>query len=292
MTQSENSPAPPTTHRFSRRALLQIAATALATGTAVEAFALEPHRLIFQTVEVPIQGLPDAFDGYRISLLSDFHFPLWSSAETIRQAVALANAFQPDLMTLPGDFVDKRVKTIPSLSGLFDAARAKDGIVGTLGNHDHLADAAGVRRAIADQTPIRLIDNQALIVERGGHALAVGGVGDLWEGIVMPERAFAHIAPETPRILLSHNPDLAEEMSVKIRVDLQLSGHTHGGGVCLPGGIAPILPSLYGQKYRAGLVQGRSHRVYVTRGVCSVWHNRLFCPPEVTGITLRKMRSA
>ena len=290
MNHPENSPDTPP--RVSRRTLLKVAAATLAMGTAVEAFALEPHRLIFQTLEVPIDGLPDAFDGYRIALLSDFHFPLWCSAETIRQAVGLANAFQPDLMTLPGDFTDKRVKSIPDFGGLFDAARAKDGVIGTLGNHDHLAGAAGVRRGIADRTPIRLIDNRSFVVERGGQALAIGGVEDLWEGVVQPDRALAKIPPEMPRILLSHNPDLAEEMTIKVRVDLQLSGHTHGGGVCLPGGRALFVPSLYGQKFRAGLVEGRSHRVYVTRGICSVWHNRLFCPPEVTGIILRKMRPA
>lgn len=291
MTQPENPPLPAKTG-LTRRRLLTLGIGALALGTMADAFALEPKRLVFQTLEVPIKDLPDAFDGYKIALFSDFHYPLWSSAELIRQAVTMANAFQPDLMTLPGDFVDKRVKKIPSLSRLFDAAQAKDGVIGTLGNHDHLAGAEGVRRAIADGTPIRLIDNHHILIERNGHALAFGGVGDLWEGLVMPDRALAQVPPETPRILLSHNPDLAEEMTVKVRVDLQLSGHTHGGGVCLPGGIALIVPSLYGQKFRAGFVEGRSHRVYVTRGICSVWHNRLLCPPEVTGITLRKMRPA
>ncbi len=291
MTQPENSPEPPKP-RVSRRGLLKIAVATLALGAATDAFALEPHHLTLQTLEVPIKGLPEAFDGYRIALLSDFHYPYWSSAEMIRQAVAMANSFHPDLMTLPGDFVDKRVSSIPSLSGLFDAAKANDGVVGTLGNHDHLANAKGVRRAIADGTPIRLIDNQAFMVERNGQALAIGGVDDLWEGVVMPDRALARIPQEIPRILLSHNPDLAEEMNVKVRVDLQLSGHTHGGGVCLPGGVALVVPSMYGEKFRAGLVEGRSHRVYVTRGICSVWHNRLFCPPEVTGITLRTMRPA
>ncbi len=285
-------PSEPKASRLSRRTLLKLAVGAVAAGTAVEAFGLEPRRLTFRTLEVPIAGLPDAFDGYRIALLSDFHFPVWSSAETIRRAVAMANDFQPDLMTLPGDFTDKRVKSVPDFGGLFDAAHAKDAVVGTLGNHDHLAGADAVRRGIADKTPIRLIDNQSFLVERGGNALAIGGVDDLWEGAIMPDRALAKIPPEVPRILLSHNPDLAEEMTVKVRVDLQLSGHTHGGSVCLPNGTALIVPSLYGQKFRAGLVQGRSHRVYVTRGVCSIWHNRLFCPPEVTGITLRKMRVA
>ncbi len=280
----------PRDSRLARRTLLKATFGALAAGIAVEAFGLEPRRLSFQTLDIPIRGLPDAFDGYRIALLSDFHFPVWSSAETVHKAVAMANAFHPDLMALPGDFTDKRVKSVPDFSGLFDAARAKDGVVGTLGNHDHLAGEAAVRRGIADKTPIRLIDNKSFLVERGGQALAIAGVDDLWEGAIMPDRAMAKIAPEVPRILLSHNPDLAEEMTVKVRVDLQLSGHTHGGSVCLPNGYALIVPSLYGQKFRSGLVQGRSHRVYVTRGVCSILHNRLFCPPEVTGITLRKQK--
>ncbi len=129
------------------------------------------------------------------------------------------------------------------------------------------------------------------MIERNGARLAVGGVGDMWEGIVDVTRAFRDIPANVPRILLSHNPDLAEELSPGIRVDLQISGHTHGGQVRIPFGPAIQVPSRYGDKYSSGLVQGKSHRVYVNRGIASNHGVRFCCPPEVTGITLRTQRA-
>ena len=86
--------------------------------------------------------------------------------------------------------------------------------------------------------------------------------------------------------MLSHNPDFAEELRDS-RVGLMVSGHTHGGQVVLPGYGAPIVPSRYGQKYVHGLVEGPACRVYVSRGVGTVTPPvRLFCPPEISLITL------
>ena len=88
-------------------------------------------------------------------------------------------------------------------------------------------------------------------------------------------------------LLLTHNPDYVELIRDR-RVDLVLSGHTHGGQVWLPLVGAPVLPSRYGQKYRAGLVQGPVARVFVTTGVGTIGPPvRFRCPPEVALITLR-----
>jgi predicted MPP superfamily phosphohydrolase len=282
-TEKRSTDARRTSRRtFLKRSLYGLTAVALAEGLS------EPYRIAVERVNIPITGLPAAFDGYRIALISDFHYPRQISVDYVRHTVALANRFQPDLLALTGDFVDhKGSATVPDMSRLFADAQAKDGIVGVLGNHDHWLDAEGVRRELAKNTPVRLIENECLLLERGGHALAVGGVGDLWEGVLKPEEAFAKVAPETPRILLSHNPDYAETMVPKVRIDLQLSGHTHGGEAFFPLLGAPFVPSAYGNKFRCGLVQGRKHRVYVTRGVCSIRRVRFFCPPEVTCITLR-----
>ena len=95
-----------------------------------------------------------------------------------------------------------------------------------------------------------------------------------------------------PRILLSHNPDPAEQGfgpdqgKTIPRVDLQISGHTHGGEIQIPFLGPPKIPSHFGRKFEQGLVEGKLHRVYVSRGICSPRGVRFRCPPEITGITL------
>ncbi len=264
---------------------------ACAAALAIDAIIVEPRRIALERVDIPIWNLPDAFEGYRIAIVSDLHYPRWTKKRYIHKCLALANSFEPDLIVVLGDICDRawyQPSDIPDLAGLFDPAVTKDGIVGVLGNHDYRFDVEALRREFARHTPVRLVENACLTIERGDDVLAVGGVGDLWHGTVAPERAFRGIAPETPRVLLSHNPDLAEQMRSGIRVDIQLSGHTHGGQVCFPPGHALHVPSRYGNKFRAGLVHGKHQRVYISRGVASSHHLRFCCPPEVSAITLRK----
>ena len=255
----------------------------------VDAFAIEPSWFAVEKRDIRIRGLGRAFDGYRIAVLSDVHWPRFTSRATLDRAVGLAMDFDPHLIAIPGDICDnKPTFTIPDLRGLFDRLHAPDGVIGSLGNHDHkIHDVPGLRREIGAHTPIELMDGRHRIVTRGGDRLALGAVGDLWYGVVDPVATFRGVPEEVPRIMLSHNPDVAENPMEPVRVDLQLSGHTHGGEFRIPFGPAPITGSVYGQKFREGYVQGRNHPVYVTRGVCSVMHARFFCRPEVTHLTLR-----
>ena len=272
-----------------RKFLIRLGVSAIGL-TALDAFGFEPRALELEEPEVSIHGLASAFDGYRIAILSDFHLPL-VSREFVRRAIDMANSMKPDIFALPGDFVHGKHKHIvqfmPSFESFFDGAVAPDGIVGTLGNHDHWMGAKLVRNEIAKHTKIKLIDNDRIVVRRGGAQLAIGGVGDMWMAAVRPDIAFAGLSDDVPRIMLSHNPDVAELMEQDVRVDLQLSGHTHGGEIRLPFGPAPLIPSKFGNKFREGLVQGKRNLVYVTRGIASVSRARLFCRPEVTILTLR-----
>lgn len=272
--------------KVSRRKFLKVV-SAIAAGTFVDGFWREPRSLRFEAHEVGIRGLGKQFDGYRIALLSDFHLPAKADLALMRAAITFANAFNPDLVALPGDFVHKTYSGVPDFTDYFVGLRARDHIVGTLGNHDHWVDADRVRQNLRTKTKIQLIENCHLIVERGANKLAIGGVGDLWHGVVDLHKTFEGVDSTTPRILLSHNPDFAEEAPREVRVDLQLSGHTHGGEVRFPLGPAPIIPSNYGQKFREGFCKGKAHRVYVTRGIATVSRFRLCCPPEVTGLILR-----
>ena len=277
--------------RISRRKLIKRAALGATGLLALDAFGIEPRWIEAKGVTIPIKDLSPEFDGYRIALLSDFHIPR-TSRHRVHRALEMVNQFQPDLILMPGDFVHgpghgkPHSTPMPDFRGYFEGFDAPDGVLGTLGNHDHWQDAPGVRKQLALHTKVKLIENTHAIIVRGTSKLAIGGVGDLWQGVVDPDRAFVGVPDGVPRILLSHNPDLAEEMTSKVRVDLQVSGHTHGGEIRIPFGPAPIIPSRYGYKFRCGLVQGKVNRVYVTRGIASVSYARLCCRPEVTCMTL------
>lgn len=280
--------------RISRRKLIKRALWGLAGLSAIDALLIEPRWLEFVQVEIPIRNLPSDFDGYRIAHLSDVHYLRGVDKDFVHQAISLANGFRPDLFAITGDFCDHAATaTVPNLKGLFDPYQARDGFVAVLGNHDHWLDAEGVRRELTKNTPVRLIENESRLIERGNGAILIAGIGDLWEGKIDPQKAFWGRDPSIPRIMLQHNPDFAEEMRrfhPTTWCDLQLAGHTHGGQVRIPFGPAPVVPSRYGNKFRSGLVRGRSHLVYVNRGLTSLRRPRFFCRPEVTGITLRRAK--
>lgn len=272
----------------SRRTVLRRCAAGFAALTGLDAAVIEPNWIALETIEIPIRNLHPAFDGYRIALLSDLHYPRRMAPAFVRKAIRVASEFRPDLIAITGDITDRKGEGhVPDLSGLFDYAHPRDGMYGVLGSYDHWLDAPGVRREILSHTPIRLIENRCVRITHGGGMVAVGGVGDLLCGIVDLRRTFAGVPSNVPRILLSHNPDIAEEPATRVRIDLQLSGHTHGGEVMLPLYGPVFTPSRYGARFRSGLVQGKQHPVYITRGLCTPHLLRFRCRPEVTGIILR-----
>lgn len=275
---------------MTRRVFLGTSAFVLATGIAVGANGFtEPFRVERCHVRVPVRDLPPSLAGYRIGQISDLHYPRNMTLDFLRDAVRAVDSMKPDVLVITGDLVDRKgpPNASRSLAGLFDDVNAPDGILAVLGNHDHWYDAEAVRRDLRDNTPVRLIDHTHVMISRGDAELAIGGVGDLWTDKVELQRTFGDVPPDVPRVLLSHNPDVAElKAHDGIRVDLQLSGHTHGGEVNLPFVGPPAVPSRHGRKYVRGLVQGPAWPVYINRGLCSPRFIRFACRPEVTCIEL------
>jgi predicted MPP superfamily phosphohydrolase len=250
---------------------------------------LEPELVKTTEVVAPISGLDNGLAGFRIGLISDVHYPRAISDGYIQGLCRTLIESRIDVAVLPGDFVDgKCITRVPTMKGLFDAlGSVKYGVYGVLGNHDHWLDADGTRKELARSTPIELLECKHIVIERDNATLALGGIGDLWEGEVDVAKTFWGVDPRTPRILLSHNPDFAEENTEDVRIDLQVSGHTHGGEISTPWGWAPVTPSRYGSKFRYGFNRGKSHMCFTTSGVCSPRRLRLFCRPEVVVIELR-----
>jgi predicted MPP superfamily phosphohydrolase len=157
--------------------------------------------------------------------------------------------------------------------------------VAVLGNHDHWVDPDLVGAAL-ERGGARLLLNRHVLIRRGRAALALAGVDDFTHGAVRPDEALAGVAPEVPRVLVSHNPDLIEYLPAGLRVDVMLSGHTHNGQAQLPL-LGPLtVPSQFGRRYLHGLKRVADTWLYVSAGVGSAAFPRWRNPPELPVLRL------
>lgn len=273
------------------------------------------HRLLtgalrVEEITVAIADLPDRLQGTKIVQLSDLHYDgIRLSEALLSEAIAASNQVEPDLVVVTGDLVTDDPAPIHNLTLRLKTLQSRHGIFVSLGNHDH--KLPGAKEKIIETLTtagIQVLWDQ--IAYPLGKELAVIGLGDFWSGDFKPAAVMSQVDTSTPRIVLSHNPDTAEILQ-QWRVDLQLSGHTHGGQMVLPklGNLSiwydqmlhPRIPKKVRKrlpilkKYQKVVrhwewVQGL-HRVgnnllYVNRGLGTYLPGRLFCPPEVTVITL------
>lgn len=250
----------------------------------------EREHLVVEDVTFTLD-IPAAFDGYRIAFLSDLHaspiVPKW----WLEAAVRVANRMGADLIALGGDFVDDDPRYVGSLAEILRPLTARDGVVGVLGNHDHYVNAAAVRDQLRE-AGVRELFNECMLIERGGEQIAIGGVGDLECDVIDFEKVFAGVPAATTRIVLSHDPDVFAYWPEGLRLDLMLSGHTHGGQAFLPVLGPPFIPSQFGYRYLRGTFRESERQLYVSRGIgASGVPIRWKCPPELTLATLRARHS-
>lgn len=272
-------PTETTQNKLSRRQFLKfgsLAAIGSATLGTGYSFFIEPHWIRVTRQDISISRLPLSLNGLRVLQISDIHMGHWISAEFVRELVSKANALKPDVVVLTGDYIFKSSRFIPLVMNELERLEARIGKVAVLGNHDWWHDGE-LTLSELKRIGVFTIDNDRMfvsedrkLVKDASSGLCIGGVGDLWMYIVDFEKALNSVSPEIPRILLSHNPDVAERKDLikgNYGIDLMICGHTHGGQIHLPILGSPILPSKYGQKYARGLVQGPACKVFVSSGV-------------------------
>ena len=262
-------------------------------GFALEAALIEPHRPTVERVEVVLRRLPRELDGLTIAHLSDFHFDSPASAGVIRTAVEITNGLAPDVVVLTGDYVtlspfqscSRAAEDSKPCALVLADLHAPMGVFGVLGNHDYATEPRLVTRSL-EAHGITMLRNFNLRIERSGARLWIAGVDDVLGGGARLDQALQGIPHDEATVLLAHEPDYADTV-ISSAVDLQLSGHSHGGQVRLPLVGAPYLPFL-ARKYPWGLRQLGQLKLYTNRGIGTILLPvRFNCPPEVTLLTLR-----
>ena len=241
-------------------------------------------------VELTYSDLPASLDGYRIVQLSDLHCSSAARRWRTEAVVECVNALNPDLICLTGDLADGKASRIARHLEPIKGLRARDGVYACTGNHEYYHDYYGwMTHFYAKAKNIRFLENECVFPHEG---LAVAGVPDKtgwWRGLDAapdPRQAFAAATNGEFRVLIQHRPQGAEENCREVGVDLQLSGHTHGG---IAPGFRPLVASFNGGFTRGVYRFGKSVlHVSPGSGQWAGFPMRFFNDSEITLIILRR----
>jgi predicted MPP superfamily phosphohydrolase len=288
------SPEPPAPSPVSRRVFLGRAATgsvlAVGAGSSFYGTFFGRHDYVIEEVPVALPGLSPKLDGYTLVQLSDIHLGLFVGEPEMRSAEDLVRRVRPDLLVLTGDFVDHDPRYHDALGRLIArlAPLARDGVMAVPGNHDYYAGIDVVVSAL-ERAGAVVLRNEGRVLGQKGAAFALLGVDDVMGPRNDPRstgpdvhRALAAVpgSRDMPRVLLCHNPEVFPAAAG--HVDLQLSGHTHGGQVKVGLSLVDLaLPFVAGRYTRGG------SQLYVNRGFGTAGPPaRVGAPPEVSRIVL------
>ncbi|MFD2766334.1 metallophosphoesterase [Micromonospora eburnea] len=288
---AEPSAAAPADHDPSRRLLLARGTAIFAglTAAGVTGYgirnAMGPPQL--DRVRIPLAKLPRSMDGLRIATVSDIHLgPLRGRSHTER-IVAMINRLDADLVAVVGDLVDGSVAELGEAAAPLRGLRSRYGSFFVTGNHEYYSGVEEWVREV-DRLGLRVLQNERQEIHARGGVLDLAGVNDVsatGTGLAAPADYAAALGdrdPSRPVVLLAHQPVAVHE-AAKFGVDLQLSGHTHGGQM------APfnLLVGLQ-QPVVSGLGEVDGTKVYVTNGA-GFWGPpvRVGAPPQVTLVELR-----
>jgi len=266
------------------RALAVVIAGGALAGVALRS-GLRPPPL--RRVEVELRRWPRALDGLRIAQISDVHLGSLLGRRFAASLVERVNALDADLVAVTGDLVDGSVHHLAEDVAPLRELRARHGVFFVTGNHDYYS-GADPWAAVARSLGMRVLRNERVAIEARGAVFDLAGVEDHHARLVSQTHAedlpaaLAGRDPSRPVILLAHDPSTFKQAS-RLGVDLQLSGHTHGGQI-FPFGLLVrlVIP------FVAGLYARGASLLYVSRGT-GFWGPpmRLFAPAEITELVLR-----
>ena len=260
--------------------------------------------------ELEYEDLPDAFDGFKITQISDIHSGSFDNQTKVKYGVDLVNAQKSDLILFTGDLVNNRAEEVHPWIEPFKKIYAKHGVYSILGNHDYgdymrwensKAKKNNMEALYSAQKKMGwdLLLNESRFIEKEGQRLAIIGVENWGSGFKKAgdlDRALESVSPGDFKILMSHDPSHweAQVLPHPFNIHLTLSGHTHGMqfGIEIPGWIK-WSPIKWRYKQWAGIYEQSKQRLNVNRGFGYLaYPGRVGMWPEISVITLRKAKTS
>jgi predicted MPP superfamily phosphohydrolase len=235
-------------------------------------------------------NLPAAFDGTTVVFAADIHAGPYFGRSRVRALVEQINTLEPDVVILGGDYVGGRTGGVQAFYSEVGNIEAPLGVFAVLGNHDYWEGVSNAYDGMAD-AGVKLLVNENTTLSRGGESIRVAGVDDAWIGDADIDAAAAGIRDDEFAVFVSHTPDYFPDALPRSggAFDLALAGHTHGGQLTVFGTLAPLVPSMYGQRYKGGWLEESGVPVLVTRGAGNVTVPlRFFAQPEIHVIELKR----
>ncbi|WP_033957569.1 metallophosphoesterase [Psychroserpens jangbogonensis] len=253
------------------------------------------------------EDLPEAFDGYKITQISDIHSGSFDNREKIEYGIDLINQQKSDVIMFTGDLVNNKATEMLPWKNLFGTLKAKDGVFSVLGNHDYgdyvswdtkeeKSKNLDDLKTLQKEMGYDLLLNESRFLERDGERIAIVGVENWGKGGFKKagdlKKASEQVNAEDFKILMSHDPSHweAEVVNDDYHYHLTLSGHTHGMqfGIEIPGWIK-WSPVKWRYKQWAGIYEELGQYINVNRGFGYLGYpGRVGIWPEVTVITLKK----
>ena len=262
---------------------------AVALGLSLYGSFVERHEM--HTVEyiVPVEGLGERLEGYRIAQLSDVHLGSFYSLEDFRELLEKTAAEQPDVLVVTGDVFDNASMTMQA-ARLLDSysGRFPQGIYYCRGNHEYIRGIPLLEIALQDKRIHNLVNSNVLVLE-DSRPLYIAGVDYPMQreqfdylADAYTKKAMAGVPDNAVKILLAHHPNFIKNAAI-YDTALVLSGHTHGGQLGFEG--IPLVPPVF--EYMRGWYSQGATRLYVHPGNGSWFPFRLGCQPEIAIFTLR-----
>ncbi|SDN76482.1 hypothetical protein SAMN04487897_104335 [Paenibacillus sp. yr247] len=282
---------------ISRRAFLKkgavLAGSFIASGGLLGSYSsyIEPKWYEFTRITLSFERLPNAFHGLKLLHFSDMHIGHYFDIKDLEHVVKLIHNETVDIICFTGDLFDADISEDPVLtSQLLGSLEAPLGKWAVLGNHDKWI-GTNYTLPILYQGGFQTLANAYQTITYKGQAIQIAGVEDMLTGKPDIAKTLSGANAKMFTLLLSHCPDFADQ-AAGYAIDLQLSGHSHGGQIRLPI-VGAVFTPLGGKNYVKGLqeVPDSKMLVYTTRGIgTTALPIRLMCRPEITVITLEKRK--